>query len=253
MPKPKQGKVLTNIFNTSYNKTILLSYIQSAFEDPKNVSYKRHTNRLTSVIMAEVLSEEGYNVDVIDCGDNFTGDFDKYSLVIGLGKTLDTLLSLRGNASKTKVIWFGTGCNPLFSNPVTIERVADFYKRHGKLILSSSRYIKEDWVLQHEFADWIILHGSTFAKSTYRNYGISTINAPVFIQPAVTRTDEEWTSAKQRYIWFGSDGAIHKGLDLVIDAFAQLKNYTLYICGNLENEKEFLTYYSNLLNAGNII
>jgi glycosyltransferase involved in cell wall biosynthesis len=249
--RPKEATMLINVFNTSYEKNVLFSYIRSVFEDDKNRKDNRHTNRLTSHIMAEILSELGYNVDVVNYNDDFKGNFDKYNLVIGLGKSLDHVLSSRNADSRTKVIWFGTGCNPLFSNTITIERVADFYKRHHKLIMASSRYIKEDWVLQHEFADWIILHGSTFAKSTYRKDNISTIHAPVFINQSVDRNEEEWGKAIQNYLWFGSDGAIHKGLDLVLDAFRELKECNLHICGNIE--PEFLNYYSSLINASNNI
>jgi glycosyltransferase involved in cell wall biosynthesis len=249
--KQVSGKILVNVFNTSHNKNALLSYIRSVFEG--NSKDNRHTNRLKTHTIAEILNELGYNIDVVDCSDDFNGDFGKYDMVIGLGKSLDHVLKLRDNSSKTKVVWFGTGCNPLFSNPATIKRVADFYKRHGKLMLSSSRYIKDDTVLQHEFADWIILHGSKFAKATFRTENISTIHAPVFIKHTVTRSDAEWAAAKQNYIWFGSDGAIHKGLDLVIDTFKELKNCTLHICGQLENEKEFFNYYGPVINsAGNI-
>ena len=250
---PRKAKILVNVFNTSHNKTALLSYIRSVFENEEKINNSRHTNRLTTQIIAKTLNELGYNVDVIDCMDDFKESFDKYNLVIGLGKTLDNVLQMRNNASKTKVIWFGTGCNPLFSNVITIRRITDFHKKHGKILLSSSRYIKEDWVLQHEFADWIILHGSTFAKATYRNENISTIHAPVFIKHTIARTDEEWNSAKQNHIWFGSDGAIHKGLDLIIDAFAERKDCTLHICGNVKNENDFFNYYSSVItSAGNI-
>jgi len=250
---PRKTKILLNVFNTSHNKTALLSYIKNVFENEENINNSRHTNRLTTHIIAKTLNELGYNVDVIDCMDDFDGNFEKYDLVIGLGKALDNVLQLRDNAAKTKVIWFGTGCNPLFSNVITIKRIADFYKKHGKIFLSSSRYIKEDWVLQHEFSDWIILHGSTFAKATYRKENIDTIHAPIFIKHTITRTDEEWNSAKQNYVWFGSDGAIHKGLDLVIDAFAERKGCTLHICGNVKSESDFFNYYSSvIISAGNI-
>ena len=117
------------------------------------------------------------------------------------------------------------------------------------MIFSSSRYIKEDWPLQHEVADWIILHGSTFAKSTYRKENITTINAPVFINHSIERTDDEWEQARHNYLWFGTGGTIHKGLDLLIDSFRELKNFNLHICGDLQSEPEFFNYYSSIINS----
>jgi glycosyltransferase involved in cell wall biosynthesis len=250
----KSPKVLANVFNTSYHKTVLLSYIKSVFENQENINDRRHTNRYTTYLIAQALKQLEYNVDVVDCSDTFNSDFSKYSLVIGMGNALDYVLEFREGNSQTKVIWFGTGCNPLFSNVVTLKRVGDFYRRNNKLIVASSRYIKEDWPLQHEFADWIILHGSTFAKSTYRTNNISTVNAPVFINQSVTRTDDEWLTTKQNYLWFGVGGLIHKGLDLLIDSFKEIKNCNLHICGDIESEKTFFDHYSSIIDSSvNII
>ena len=251
--KEKTPEIISNVFNTSFDKTALLSYIKQVFLSEESQNDRKHTNRYTTYIIAQTLSNLEYNVDVIDCGDDFIGDSSKYTLVIGLGKVLDYVLQMRQPNSKTKVIWFGTGCNPIFSNEITLRRIGDFYKRTNKLILNSSRYIKEDWPLQHEFADWIILHGADFAKSTYRKENITSINAPVFINKSIIRTDEEWTIAKQNYVWFGVNGAIHKGLDLVIESFAKTKNCNLHICGNLESEIDFLNHYQPIIDANHNI
>jgi glycosyltransferase involved in cell wall biosynthesis len=245
--KKVSGEIITNVFRTSYLKTALLSYVKTVFENPENKNDLRHTNRYTTFLMAKVLSKLEYNVDVIDCGDEFNNDFSKYSLVIGLGKSLDYVLENRINSKKTKVIWFGTGCNPLFSNIITLNRVDDFYKRTSKLLLSSSRYIKQDWPLQHEFADWIILHGSDFAKQTYKSKNIRLVNAPVFINHSIKRSDKEWNLARKNYLWFGVGGLIHKGLDLLIESFKDIKDCNLHICGNLEVEPDFYNYYKQVI------
>lgn len=245
--KKVSGEIITNVFQTSYSKTALLSYLKTVFENSESKKDLRHTNRYTTFLIAKILSELEYNVDVIDCGDEFSDDFSRYCLVIGLGKSLDYVLENRINSELTKVIWFGTGCNPLFSNIVTLKRVDDFYKLTNKLLLSSSRYIKQDWPLQHEFADWIILHGSDFAKQTYQSKNISAINAPVFINHSITRTDIEWNTARKNYLWFGVGGLIHKGLDLLIEAFKEIKDCNLHICGNLEIEPDFYNYYKQLI------
>ena len=247
-------EIISNVFNTSHSKIALLSYVKCVFTNPENRNDTTHTNRYTTFLIAEALSDLGYNVDVIDCGEELIGDFLKYDLVIGLGKTLDYVLKNRSSSQKTKVIWFGTGCNPLFSNVATLKRLNDFYKRHNLLLFSSTRYIKEDWPLQHEFSDWIILHGSTFAKSTYETEKISTINAPVFICHSFDRTFEEWNVAKKNYLWFGVGGLVHKGLDLLLDSFKDLKNVNLHICGNIEVEQEFFKFSEQIISSNkNII
>lgn len=252
--KPHVPAVIENVFNTYHNKTVLLSYIKSVFTNPEMRTDRTHTNRYTTFLISEILRDLGYNVDVIDCGDDFKGDFKKYELVIGLGKTLDYVIETRRPEEKTKVIWFGTGSNPLFSNVATLNRLNDFYKRNNQLLFSSARYIKEDWPLQHEFSDWIILHGSSFAKSTYLAQNINTVHAPVFIYHSFNRTNNEWISAKKNYLWFGTNGLIHKGLDLLLDSFKDMQDFNLHICGNIEAEREFFKYGKQIIDSNiNII
>jgi glycosyltransferase involved in cell wall biosynthesis len=250
--RPSKSAVLKNVFDTSLPQNALLSYISSVFSE--NDQSNRHTNRYTTYIIGEVLRDCGYNVDVINYDAEFPGDFSKYHLVIGLGKSLEQVLLQRPESIGTKVIWFGTGCNPLFSNQATLQRLRDFYVRTGKVIPASSRYIREDWPLQHEIADWIILHGASFARSTYRQENISSVHAPVFIHHNWQKTIAEWNDASLNYLWFGNGGAIHKGLDLVIETFVNLPHLKLHIAGDIEHESGFFNHYRHLFNPqSNII
>ena len=99
---PQKSKIITNVFNTSHKQNALLSYIRIVFEDKNLINDRRHTNRYTTYLIADALNQSGYNVDVIDYGDDFHGDFSKYNFVIGLGKTLDYVLQFRENGSRTK-------------------------------------------------------------------------------------------------------------------------------------------------------
>lgn len=246
---PEKTEILSNVFGKNHRQTALLSYIRSVFDTPENRHDRRHTNRYTTFLIAEVLSELGYNVDVIDYSDEQAFDYRKYQLVLGLGKPMDYVLQARQADRSTRVIWFGTGCNPLFSNAATLGRVVDFYQRHQRLLLSSSRYIREDWPLQHEVADWTILHGREFARATYTAEKVSSIHAPVFMYHDAERTDQEWEEARNHYIWFGVGGLIHKGLDLVLDAFKTRGDCHLHICGNIEQEQDFFDHYSTLIGS----
>lgn len=248
----KERLISENVFNTSFKKTALLSYIQDAFEKKLHETDRRHTNVLTTFIIGDTLKNLGYNVDVIDWRTHISSDFNKYSLVIGLGESLEHILKNRPENLFPKVIWFGTGCNPFFSNQITLERAKNFYVKNKKILLSSTRYVEKDWPLQHEFSDWIILHGADFSKSTFRKDSITTINGPVFTPHYIIKNDEEIIKSKPSFLWLGGGGALHKGLDLLIDAFKKTPQYTLHICGNIQSESDFYAHYYNDL-KGNII
>jgi len=54
-------------------------------------------------------------------------------------------------------------------------------------------------------------------------------------------------------VWFGSKGAIHKGLDLVLDFFLKNPDLNLHICGELQKESRFYEIYrKRILSSPNI-
>jgi len=57
--------------------------------------------------------------------------------------------------------------------------------------------------------------------------------------------------SRKNFIWFGSYGAIHKGLDILIDVFKLLPEYNLFICGLDRREKNlFKLNYKNIHDLG---
>lgn len=247
-PPPKQ---LHNVFKTNFEKKALLSYIPDAFNSKK--LNKKHTNIYTSLILGEILHELGYTVDVVSWLYPLKGNYQDYDIILGLGASIDEAFKVKNNS--TCIIFFATGCNPFYCNQVTVQRVIDFYNRNGKFLIDSSRFVYNDWPFQHEAADWIIVHGEEFAKKTYRNYNISKIKGPVFFNESSQHKSYQWENKRKNYIWFGSAGAIHKGLDLVLDAFLKLMDEDIYlhVCGNIIYENDFYEYYKPFLESKNII
>src|SRR5262249_606408 len=65
--------------------------------------------------------------------------------------------------------------------------------------------------------------------------------------------DKDWEACRKRFIWFGNHGFVHKGLDLVLEAFAEMPDYHLIVCGILKYEKEFVeAFYKELYQTPNI-
>ena len=44
---------------------------------------------------------------------------------------------------------------------------------------------------------------------------------------------------RNRYLWFGSAGLVHKGLDVVLEAFAAMPDFHLTVCGPISGEEGF--------------
>jgi glycosyltransferase involved in cell wall biosynthesis len=64
---------------------------------------------------------------------------------------------------------------------------------------------------------------------------------------------KNYATCRSSFLWFGSAGFVHKGLDLVLEAFAEMPEYHLYVCGPLQQEKEFIkAFYNELYQTPNI-
>jgi len=65
--------------------------------------------------------------------------------------------------------------------------------------------------------------------------------------------EKDFEDCRKRFIWFGGSDLAHKGLDLVLDAFAEMPEYDLAVCGPIQGEKEFeRAHYQELYHTPNI-
>ena len=85
------------------------------------------------------------------------------------------------------------------------------------------------------------------------------IAKPIYLLPVSTTVvfpfpeEKDFAACGRSYLWFGSGGMVHKGLDLALEAFAGMPDYHLTICGPVEQEKDFvLAFYKELYESPNI-
>jgi glycosyltransferase involved in cell wall biosynthesis len=94
------------------------------------------------------------------------------------------------------------------------------------------------------------MFGNDFTKETYGPYGSKACHLPMSVttEPSPVR-DRNYSSAKKKFLWLNSHGALLKGMDIVIDAFALMPDLELHICSNLERDSEFIASVSSQLSA----
>ncbi len=107
-------------------------------------------------------------------------------------------------------------------------------------------------------SDLIIPLGNEFVLKTYTDYNnkanYKSIDAFFFKNENFDINKKNFSQAKNKFLWFGSVGAIHKGLDILLDIFSNRDDIELHICGLNKNEKKFSEYYDSALNhRSNII
>ena len=98
------------------------------------------------------------------------------------------------------------------------------------------------------------MYGNEFTLNTY-----SYANKPIYRVPISTTVLYSWPEEKdfeacrKRFLWLGSGGLVRKGLDLVLDAFAEMPEYDLTVCGPIQRERDFeKAYYKELYQTPNI-
>lgn len=251
--RKKFKRPIKNYFKTKFKENVLISYITSPF---KNGIHLRYTNQAEALEIAKVFNELGYNVDIVDYDFEGSLDYNKYSIIFGFGEPL--IKSFYNRNHKILTVYYGTGMHVAHQNYATLKRIEDVYKKTGKWLLESGRIVDKAWSVQTSLVDNIITLGNDEVVNSYQKYFSKKIyNIPVsyyklFDQEEILR-NKNFGDAKNHFLWFGSSGLIHKGLDLLLEVFKEMPDLYLHICGSIDNEPKFKAiFYEELYNTKNI-
>lgn len=239
-------RIIKNYFNKSYSRTALLSYITVPFKS----NSLAHTNYFEAQSWAKILSELGYNVDIIHYENKKTIDLAKYDLICGFGDVFQKYFESNSN-KKIITIYYGTGMHVCHQNYASLSRIQDVYRKKGVWLGKSARFVEKTWTHQTTLVDGIIALGNEVCADSYRKYydrQVYALAAPYYAtqnpEKIILKRKED---SKNHYLWFGSSGLVHKGLDLILDYFSENDDIYLHICGPIENDKEFAKLYKTEL------
>lgn len=244
-----KNRKISNYFKTGFDKNVLISYIVYPLRFKKSDG---HNNQLEIKTIANIFKKLSYNVDVVFYASNEKINYEKYDLVFGFGKPF---LNSANSKKKLKRIFYATGSHPDFQNSQTKKRAEEVFAKTGIMMLDSCRFAKEYSEEQYTIADAIILLGSEATKKTYGNVGDKIFTINTFFNPNISILEGNNfvnEKAKKSFLYFTSNGAIHRGLDILLEFFEKNEQYDLYISSNLDKEKEFLNYYGSKLSIKNI-
>lgn len=99
-----------------------------------------------------------------------------------------------------------------------------------------------------ENADAAIVLGNEWTLASYRPFGKPLYRVPIsnpLLYPSPEERDFE--ALRGRFLWFGGIGFVHKGLDLVLDAFAGQAGLWLEVAAPLDREPDFAAAYAREL------
>lgn len=238
-----------NVFKSNYRRRVLISYLTTPFTT--GISYA-HSNLRECYTVAEIFHDLGYCVDVVDYETNRKIDYSKYEIIYGMGPVLERSFYSQEGSGQCR-IFYATGCNPIYSGIVSALKVRDFYVRHRRLLMGSGRFSKETQIAQTLLSDAVIVLGNEFVLDTYTRYdptgGERYYRLNAFFNDCydIDLEQKDFGTAKKHFLWFGSGGLLHKGLDVLLEIFADRSDLFLHICGAPARETGFFRYYDDLL------
>lgn len=229
---------------------VLLSYrIEPFLLKPGQPMPNDHTWYWEVWQIAQTFLTLGYNVDVIQFhNDKFVPQKD-YAFFIDIRHRMEALAP-KLNKDCIKIFHVDIA-NMVFRNAAECNRLLELQRRKG-ITLKPQRFEVPN--LGIEYADCAIVLGNDFTTDTFKYANKPMYRIPISSPSVYPYPDKkDFEAVRKRFLWFGGSALVLKGLDLVLDAFAQMPEYHLTVCGPVSNDKEFeQAFYKELYETPNI-
>ena len=227
---------------------VFFSYVNE-FLIKYDLSRTHGTRDVESAAIVSALVRCGCRVDVAryDCEKGIRSDYD---YVIGQGTAFRNASALNPNAKR---ILYLTENPPALSFKKERERISYFEDRHNiKADVSrSGKFFKEE---DFENLEACVFIGNPSDAGKIEGIKTYTIRPTGIINPLFDSSKRNYKEAKRRFMWIGSSGAIHKGLDILLDVFSKHPDLELYVLGLNESDRRLLSGMmgKNVKNCGYI-
>jgi glycosyltransferase involved in cell wall biosynthesis len=242
--------------SASPSKRALLSYLVSPLLPAQT---KRDHITFSNLGIAQqiprALNELGYEVDIVSWDDKEWTPKTYYDLYIGHGGINFEHLS-HALQSNTTQIYFSTGIYWREFNIREAKRIYDLTLRQG-FLLPPDRSIRFSEEYANKTADGIICLGNKNAVLSYKQFpAVVGINNAVYPVDWQGINEKNFEHGRKHFLFFSGGGNLHKGLDLLLEAFAGTDLH-LHICQDIDPEfaeiyKDNLTQHSNIHIYGHI-
>jgi hypothetical protein len=228
----------------------LLIYLVSPFLKKK--PGLAHQNRWQIKELARVIGEFGYNVDVMNYHYNHRVKLTKkYDLIVDIHPGLNNIYHHNIASGGLKVVYI-TGSNPSFSNSAELSRIESLFLRAGVRV-HPRRYVPPFAKSQIESFDAMFFIGNEYNLKTFDEFNIKRTYFIKNTGHQFLRNIDFSRKQPRNFLFLGGAGQVHKGLDLLLDAFSVNRHLNLYVCSSFSSEKDFFELYKDvLLHSSNI-
>jgi hypothetical protein len=246
--------VVQNInYKCSYDqKKLLICYKAQGFFVNMGTNFGRTVfSEIFKIV--KVFSELGYCIDIIDCNANICLSAikeKKYDVVFGFGDNF--YYEAKKNHSAISILYM-TENHPDFSLREETKRIEYFYERHKrKAQIERSGNFYKSYHFDKKYSHVITLGETEILKEQYSHP--KSIYPTGIINSDFAYKIKNHKLAKKNFLWLGSKGAIHKGLDILIDIFSKRDDIILHVCGLTREDKKQINFQcrNNIIDYGHI-
>ena len=230
-------KVVENVTHTHAQKSCLLSYITYPFLFP--FKPQPHQSHWQVKAIAQTVHEQGYRVDVVNYAANYQLKR-HYDMVIDIHPTKNKPYwnHLKENAKR---IMFYTGSYPDFQNSAERKRLEELHHRRGVQLQPRRQVEVLERSIKEKFHA-ILLIGNEQTQRTF-----PSTKTPLYLLPNTVDESLGALSTLPKnpasFLFLGSGGQVHKGLDLVLEVFSRHPELTLMVCSPFAREEDFVNAY----------
>ena len=245
--KKKKFRILNNHFKTSFEKRVLLSTLTRPFL--KGVHFK-HNNLMESMEMARIFHELEYRVDIINYDNPSKIKYSNYDVMFGAGAPFDNLFQTDTTKLPRTIIYM-CGAYPPLSSSTSLQRLETVFQRRGVWLPGSAR-LSASGIGSESVVDGLIVLGNDATADPFRALTRKPVHElPLFFHRMLEASEvleaRDLGEARKHFIWFAGSGLVHKGLDLVLEAFAKHPELHLHVYGSIENEMPFVRAFHHEL------
>lgn len=231
----------------SSSKRALLAYLSLGMKwKSDDARFGWHQNYRQSCQIARLLVERGYRVDVVQYNDERFVPSAAYDLVIAHpGAVSKRLQELPKTGFR---LCLRTGRHASFVNRVVADRHALLRERRGGAPVWSGLLETDEVYRGYDAIACFDGNGTT--AETFRSTGLPVYGFRNYANPQILPVEKNWNQARTGFVYMAAQLHVLKGLDWLIEAFAERPDLQLYICGKIPAELHRI--YAAELNRSNL-
>ena len=238
---------------------VLLSYaLTSAGLPSDHPMFCYHTGPWESNQIIRMFNAYGFIVDCIHYTNRSFIPQADYDIIFACTGELYRLTAASQSAKIPIKIWHSVVSAIDYNNAAELRQIAALEERRPGTLYWPKRQEPYEYLQSRlmALADYCVLIGNQHVQDTFpRHFHPKITRVTVTASPlARVKAAAEMVPPEREWLWFFGHGAVRKGLDLALEAFARHPEWRLNVIGLADQEPDFMKIYRReLLTLPNIV